>query len=1045
MDKLPVALLEISLLLIASLALAELPRPEDVLRQGVKRFDLTEHARLNWPLQEVSFPLEFADDECRERSIMLVGPDGKPMACQLSEVTYHGSDFVKSARLHFLATLAAGESKAFGVYYSSRKGDVSKPIPSGLSATPDDAPARKGEPGAGPSVVLANGKIALRVANGKAKYKQPQLSMDVPAPIMAVRGPDGVWRGRGYLDTWWRVLGYETAVTAGPVFAEVRTTYRFESDSEVRRDKTYTIRVRLVDQMDYAHVEEQMSLGPRCTFVFDCSANFAPDRLGLTTAGANVVPRQLNYFDDVLQARMNVFTQYTQLFDFRDALGVYQEESAKDFIGLFFCNPGEWTRAKVNTIEFWERRQLGDDVLTRGRLTTFGKTDALPNPNTEGLHGRSVYSGHFTWEFPLNDGRREWCLTVTDKTEQFRRGTARLREQVTQVAACPLDWAKDMVLSWPAPPLPEGAGAAADSRAEDRLERRIAAYVEGFYNSNGWSTLNAVSIRGIAPMCDEYAKLRADGELSAEEDAIIRARLAFLAYVLRDPDNYPYDKAMLPFDHPESSEPLYGGMLNQNFHTDIYNAVGSIGLAFPEHPESKAWVDHFRKQLDAQLAYYLYPQSGCWEESHTYANHVMHTLLPTLHKLRKQGVNLFADERLKKMFNFFVISVTPFDKNHGSRVTPNAGDHDEGTNYREIYRSAAEGFVTVDEPFARNLMWMYREMGGKEAGPVGADHRVCPPEAPALPSQWLQGFGAVLRAKDAQGDETWMLLRVGESWGHHHADDNSIHMYAKGAPLISDAGKGSRISEDWKYNAYGHSRISLPEVNVHNYVGRHHRGWIKDRYFSEAADYLLGYTPFLDNLSPRKDGNPAQMTPINPGFHDRQVLFVRPDYFLVRDTVRSSGYSEDLWLHLDATEIKQDGNVITAITKNGVELDMIFLQGLGKSFDTGTVNGKPVATRYVKISQRPDSDFIYLLYPRRTGDPRPAVQPIRDARGIIGTRVERGNAVETLFLSHEPVEHKEGDIEFRGIAGLVRVEGDATTVSLCKGEMIRCGTIKNEK
>ncbi|HUU31972.1 MAG TPA: hypothetical protein VMY69_07745, partial [Phycisphaerae bacterium] len=139
-----------------------------------------------------------------------------------------------------------------------------------------------------------------------------------------------------------------------------------------------------------------------------------------------------------------------------------------------------------------------------------------------------------------------------------------------------------------------------------------------------------------------------------------------------------------------------------------------------------------------------------------------------------------------------------------------------------------------------------------------------------------------------------------------------------------------------------------------------------------------------------------------------------------------------------------DGNVLTAITKNGVELDMIFLQGLGRSYDTGTVTGRPVATRYVKISQRPDADFIYLLYPRRTGEPRPVVQPIRDGRNIIGARVERGNGgrgvrIETLFLSHEPVEYKQGDIEFRGTAGLVRVEGDAMTISLPKGEFLRCG------
>ncbi|HUW33810.1 MAG TPA: hypothetical protein VM223_19545, partial [Planctomycetota bacterium] len=178
-DKLPLAVLEIALLLIASFALADLPRPEDVLRQGVKRLSLTEHVRLNWPLQEVSFPLEFADGECRERSIILVAPDGKPMAFQLSAVTYHaGGQFVKSARIHFLSNLAAGESKTFGVYYGSRADDagdrsnLAQPVLTDLAVKPVDAA----------TLELSNGKIGLRVANGKAQYQPAQLSVDVPAP-----------------------------------------------------------------------------------------------------------------------------------------------------------------------------------------------------------------------------------------------------------------------------------------------------------------------------------------------------------------------------------------------------------------------------------------------------------------------------------------------------------------------------------------------------------------------------------------------------------------------------------------------------------------------------------------------------------------------------------------------------------------------------------------------------------------------------------------------------------------------------------------------
>jgi hypothetical protein len=864
------------------------------------------------------------------------------------------------------------------------------------------------------------------------------MSVDVPAPIMAVKGPDGAWRGKGYLDTYWRVTSYESQVIeSGPIFTDVRVTYRFE------QNKSYVVNIRLISKQDWALVGEQMDLGPRNKFIFDCSVGFKPNQLAMLTPGAQALTRDLNFFDDILQARMAIFTQYTQLADFRDALGVCESGPSRDFVGIFQYQPGHWSRPKVNFVEFWEHRQQGDNFLTREPLTTMGKADAFPNPDMPAFQGKSVYEGHFTWEFQLIDGHRQWCLTVVDKAAQFpKQGAARLRNQYVQVGNCPLDMVKDLVLDWdegtlpPHHEAPPPAAPDAGGKKRQDLLAYLGGFVEGFYYREGWGRINPVSIRGVAPSCSQFDKDRADGRYTPAQDKLIRAYYAFLAYMLHDQNAYPWDKTMLPVNDPESTEPLYAGMANQNFNTDRYNLVGRVGLSLRHHLQSKVWTDHFLQQLDAQLGFYLYPESGCWEESVTYANHILSTILPTMRKFRTDlNVNLCKDQRLARMYDFFVQTLTPYNPVFKSAIIPGCGDHGEGNGYRENYLKAAEEFNTVDPKFASRLMWAYRQMGGTTESAVQ-------PEPQDLKSVFLQGFGAVLRANDRDGNQTYLILRTGESWGHHHQDDNSLHLYAKGVPLISDAGKGAPVGPaEWKYDAKGHSRVSLTNISTINYLGKAHRGWIKQHYFSDSVDYLLGYTPFLDATTARKDGNPALFTPIHPGWNDRQILFVRPEYFLIRDTVHTDLYGEEFYLHMDDMKsVNQEGNCVTATSEFGPQMDVVMIQPSKVTFETGGhkaiehMNKVPSSTSYIHLSQKPNTDFLFLLYPRKTDQAKAKVEPLAKNAGV---KVTHDGATDYLFLNHEAIVFKDGDIEFRGNVGVIRLEGGKATLSLPDGEMIR--------
>ena len=80
---------------------------------------------------------------------------------------------------------------------------------------------------------------------------------------------------------------------------------------------------------------------------------------------------------------------------------------------------------------------------------------------------------------------------------------------------------------------------------------------------------------------------------------------------------------MLPWTDPETLNPFFQGMENQNFNADRYRLVSLLGrgLAMLNHPMGQEILGHGDEQMGMALDRYVYPQSGCWEESHLCGPH----------------------------------------------------------------------------------------------------------------------------------------------------------------------------------------------------------------------------------------------------------------------------------------------------------------------------------------------------------------------------------------------------------------------------------------
>lgn len=253
--------------------------------------------------------------------------------------------------------------------------------------------------------VLETAAFAVRVPVGT--YIAPAggaPNYTVPGPIVAFKGPDDVWRGHGYLETYPRLLKFEGRVAGGAA----SLVYTFE------QDKYY--KVRLESKGGALLLEEESDLGPRNLYVFDGyygdwlpSAGFAVD----TGAVHHAFLYLPCHYD---QPEVTIRPAELGKGALPAGVAVLSPDAGKDDVaGFWCCDVESWTNADRMGITLWQRRQRPGEPGSRHFLGPETKSDSTPNPRTAGLIGQSLYEGHVTIEFALGTGTRRLGFAVTGK------------------------------------------------------------------------------------------------------------------------------------------------------------------------------------------------------------------------------------------------------------------------------------------------------------------------------------------------------------------------------------------------------------------------------------------------------------------------------------------------------------------------------------------------------------------------------------------------------------------------------------------------------
>lgn len=406
-------------------------------------------------------------------------------------------------------------------------------------------------------------------------------------------------------------------------------------------------------------------------------------------------------------------------------------------------------------------------------------------------------------------------------------------------------------------------------------------------------------------------------------------------------------------------------------------ALAFLGLLLPEFPEAETWRERGMQLLAAQLSAQVCADGVHGERTMLYHQIVASELLELVVLMDMNRIPLPPE--WKTTLDKMVQAEAAFTKPDGT--LPLLGDsaqHD--THLRVSAARAGRLFLrgTFDTPPDEATYWLL--------GParVDAAHRVPPPPGCA---RALRDGGYFISRSGQGADARYLVFDAGPFGfkpmpNHGHADALSFELFAYGETLLVDPGYYSTsLGAEWR--------------NFFRGTRAHNTAVVDDLDQSELLDVRRVYRPAqttlldwrtndtLDLADAAHDGYERLAQPVT---HRRQILFVKPAYWVVVDWFTGRGEHQfDLYFHLMPSTIVQvdagSGAAVCATKKAGLVVQ--FLAGNGQiqviegatdpiqgwvSLESGVKRAAPVV-RY-RCRAAPPLAVCTLLYPYR-GVPPP--------------------------------------------------------------------------
>lgn len=693
----------------------------------------------------------------------------------------------------------------------------------------------------GSTAVFTNGVLSL-------KLPAKRSATNLPGPILAVRRGNGVWLGRGRLESQFVVRSIQTRlIEQGELWSTAEVLYTFEGGH------TYRMRIQLRPGDEAAEVSEESTLPVRLwpaprpykeigslgksfwdqpiekvanpclrpcatsNFLFDLRAGLSPDRMVTHSTSSWEI------MDMPLRARtLKTYTAMRPALSFIDGgwLGAYN--TGRDpLLGVAAVDIAHW--------------KAPDDVVHPAHRTPGASAEVLLVDSKDDTHFR----------FPIENMTRRWLLAVVSRAASKGQGDRMkpvgkpvrldpdrnhpLWALHTRCADLCLNKVKDWVVDW------TDSGAAhprvlckrSDFPSIRRKMKTVPEFRQNHAKYKPWRGADQYVLTGQKCSLKQVeaqtnAKKLVDGIIAGgflgptycigfarplrryaiacdvlwdsftpEEQREARRVCALAAYILSDGDFWQY--AYRP------NETTY----LPNFNTDEFACTGILGLFLSDHPCSKAWVKFCVDRMDVELKTNLRHDGGGDENVGGYYFSTWTQLyMPVLWALRHCGVKDYSASPYVLAGAKFMLKILcpPDPRESGQRLGPQIGHHPHAKKAFTVFDWLASFIRKSDPALASQLKWAWRACGspvgnmhdhfGPTANPYSRHYLfhdpTIQPAEPKLASCNLPYVGAVLRSHDGSDESSYVFLKAGRVHSHHDEDEGSFHFFGRGVPLALD-------------------------------------------------------------------------------------------------------------------------------------------------------------------------------------------------------------------------------------------------------------------
>ncbi|MFZ2654039.1 MAG: hypothetical protein WAX69_03930 [Victivallales bacterium] len=930
---------------------------------------LTEHLGHDW----ISHLVSFSHPVAREM------PAGTAIA--IRDLTYDNTLFGQigsDGKVYFMTDLLADENRTFQI---SVDVDI-----------PESDVLVKEEPDVS---ILASSKIAIAVPRVDSSQR---AGLNIPAPLLWIQGPERKRRGCGRWNSKTHVDYVKSWVSArGPVFAEAVIEYGFQNG------KHYRISWRIYSQSPVAIASVEKDVQDDGAWNFSLYDGFEPDSAHLGFGDSNAWKPDYNRCEHI--CRHIFFNHYSLYQDFKDNSFLFNSKGNRDAdaIGLFPVNGDGWTNIGNNFISLDTTTE--PDIrysfsLTPGfcsfALFAIRQQDTRIRRRSDFTYGKAIVGNAGTGVFALS---AKWSMVRLDDVKEmvldwerhpqsypFLHSTPeRFAEVVGKLKSTSGRRFEEMTKLHP---LFSGHKGSLESLRKAffwHLEQLRDNAIE--LGANGCN-ISPVMCRPLVECPYFYETLLAHHALSPEEDRRACAIMAFMAYFTSREDYYFGRYALLPEGHPNHIMHLYKGMRSENFGTDRFVAIGIAGAIFPDHPMAPAWrqmaSELFRLQMDELVA-----ESGAWCEGWNYYHWSLHLLMNYALVMRNVGEDLFANAKFKKMIRFVMDTLSPLNPLYdGHRMNPGFGSYGEyyhgaaykGCAFGYLMAQAAWAYRENDPQFSRELMWAYREIDHDPFEPYHrTDHSYheamvalntdfdLTPKRPERNSHGCPGFGAVFHHLHEDNRETYLIARASPYWPHGHPDAGSFFMYYKNAPLITEAARGTMEGYPFlKTLACGHNIIRFDDKDPMQYVWPNRQnllGFVSEPDLEYAVLDCRQEKLIVSDKNQR--GHGGAVTVDVAIRHFRHIIYLKPDIFIIYDSILDAPYVSDYRLHCLAKSVQFKANHALFIGLHGIDLDLHVVLPEHPEFTTAEV----IDTCSVEFGNGPNMPYLVVLSPREGSAP----------------------------------------------------------------------------